>query len=515
MAESQRKILILDFGSQYTQLIARRVREANVYSEIVDTMIPAAEIQAQDVAGIILSGGPASVHEDGAPGCDPAIFDLGLPVLGVCYGLQWITQHFGGRVQRSGSREYGQATLTIKDENPLFAGVAPTSKVWMSHADEVVEAAPGYSVIASSQSVPFAAVWNESKRIWGVQFHPEVVHTDYGKQIIHNFARTICACSGDWTAAHFVEVATREIREKVGSDHVILGLSGGVDSSVAAALIHRAIGDQLHCVYVDNGVMRYNESKSLADIFGKHLQMNIQMVDASEGFLSRLAGVTEPEKKRKIIGNYFVDVFREAAQSVPNAHFLGQGTTYPDVIESSGIGKHADNIKSHHNVGGLPAQLGFNHLIEPLRMLFKDEVRAIGEELGLPKEMVWRQPFPGPGLAVRILGEVTRERVEILQKADHIVLEEMKAADWYYKVWQSFAVLLPVKTVGVMGDCRTYENAVALRVVQSSDGMTADWVDLPHELLARISTRIINEVRGINRVVYDITSKPPGTIEWE
>jgi len=515
MADPQRKILILDFGSQYTQLIARRVREANVYSEIVDTMIPAAEIAAQDVAGIILSGGPASVHEDGAPGCDPAIFDLGLPVLGICYGLQWVTNHFGGRVQRSGSREYGQATLSIKDENPLFAGVAPTSKVWMSHADEVVEAAPGFAVIASSQSVPFAAVWNEPKRIWGVQFHPEVVHTDFGKQIIHNFARGICGCSGDWTAAHFVEVATREIRAQVGTDHVILGLSGGVDSSVAAALIHRAIGDQLHCVYVDNGVMRFNESKDLAEIFGKHLRMNIQMVDASEGFLSRLAGVAEPEKKRKVIGNYFVDVFREAAKAIPNAHYLGQGTTYPDVIESSGIGKHADNIKSHHNVGGLPAQLGFNHLIEPLRMLFKDEVRAIGEELGLPKEMVWRQPFPGPGLAVRILGEVTRERVEVLQKADHIVLDEMKAAGWYYKVWQSFAVLLPVKTVGVMGDCRTYENAVALRVVQSSDGMTADWVDLPHELLARISTRIINEVRGINRVVYDITSKPPGTIEWE
>jgi GMP synthase (glutamine-hydrolysing) len=515
MAEPQRKILILDFGSQYTQLIARRVREANVYSEIVDTMIPAADIQAQDVAGIILSGGPASVHEQDAPGCDPAIFDLDLPILGICYGLQWTTNHFGGRVQRSGSREYGQATLTIKGDNPLFTGVAETSKVWMSHADEVVEAAEGFEVIASSESVPFAAVYHEDKRIWGVQFHPEVVHTDYGKQIIHNFSRTICACPGDWTAAHFVEVATKEIRETVGTDQVILGLSGGVDSSVAAALIHRAIGDQLHCVYVDNGVMRLHESKNLADVFGKHLKMNIEMVDASDGFLSRLAGVTEPERKRKIIGNYFVDVFREAAKSVPNARFLGQGTTYPDVIESSGIGKHADNIKSHHNVGGLPEQLGFDHLIEPLKMLFKDEVRAIGEELGLPKEMVWRQPFPGPGLAVRILGEVTRERVELLQKADHIVIQEMKAADWYYKVWQSFAVLLPVKTVGVMGDCRTYENAVALRVVQSSDGMTADWVDLPHDLLGRISTRIINEVRGINRVVYDITSKPPGTIEWE
>jgi GMP synthase (glutamine-hydrolysing) len=515
MADPQRKILILDFGSQYTQLIARRVREASVYSEIVDTMISAAEIAAQDVAGIILSGGPASVHEADAPGCDPAIFDLGLPILGICYGLQWATDHFGGKVQRSGSREYGQAVLTVKGDNPLFEGVAETSKVWMSHADEVVEAAAGFETIASSDSVPFAAVYSAAKQVWGVQFHPEVVHTPYGKQIIHNFARTICGCSGNWTAAHFVETATKEIRETVGSDQVILGLSGGVDSSVAAALIHRAIGDQLHCVYVDNGVMRLHESKNLAETFGKHLHMNIRMVDATDGFLSRLAGVTEPEKKRKVIGNYFVDVFREAAESVPNARFLGQGTTYPDVIESSGIGKHADNIKSHHNVGGLPEQLGFDHLCEPLRMLFKDEVRAIGEELGLPKEMVWRQPFPGPGLAVRILGEVTREYVDLLQRADFIVLDEMKSAGWYYKVWQSFAVLLPVKSVGVMGDCRTYENAVALRVVQSSDGMTADWVDLPHELLGRISTRIINEVRGINRVVYDITSKPPGTIEWE
>ncbi|MCK5801533.1 MAG: glutamine-hydrolyzing GMP synthase [Lentisphaeria bacterium] len=513
---SEQKILILDFGSQYTQLIARRVREASVYSEIVDTMIPAVEIAAQNVAGIILSGGPASVHEEDAPGCDPAIFDLGIPILGICYGLQWATSHLGGTVKRSGSREYGQATLTVKKpDNPLFAEVPETSKVWMSHADEVVEAAPGFEVVASSDSVPFAAVCNPERRIWGVQFHPEVVHTPHGTQIIHNFARTICGCPGDWTAARFVEIATRKVRETVGADQVILGLSGGVDSSVAAALIHRAIGDQLHCVYVDNGVMRHKESDQLREIFAKHLKMNIQMVDAGKAFLDRLAGVSEPEQKRKIIGSYFVEVFREAAASVPNARFLAQGTTYPDVIESSGIGKHADNIKSHHNVGGLPAELGFDELVEPLRMLFKDEVRAIGEELGLPREMVWRQPFPGPGLAVRILGEVTPDRVALLQKADYIVLEEMKSANWYYKVWQSFAVLLPVQTVGVMGDCRTYENAVALRVVQSNDGMTADWVQLPHELLGRISTRIINEVRGINRVVYDITSKPPGTIEWE
>lgn len=514
-AADQEKILILDFGSQYTQLIARRVREADVYSEIVDTMISPDEIRARNVKGLILSGGPASVHEAGAPECDPGIFELGIPVLGICYGLQWLTKHFGGTVKRSGSREYGPAMLTHDGTDPLFTNVPRTGKVWMSHADEVIEAAPGFSPIASSESVPFAAVVNPQRGIWGVQFHPEVVHTSAGKQMIFNFARTICGTSGSWTAAHFIEVKTREIRETVGSDRVLLGLSGGVDSSVAAALIHRAIGDRLHCVFVDNGVMRYQEAEQLSHIFSKYLHMSIEMVDAADIFLSRLAGITEPEKKRKIIGGTFIDVFRKAAADLPNARFLAQGTTYPDVIESSGIGKHADNIKSHHNVGGLPAELGFDQLVEPLKMLFKDEVRAIGEQLGLPREMVWRQPFPGPGLAVRILGEVTAERVHLLQQADRIVLEEMKSSDWYYRVWQSFAVLLPVQTVGVMGDCRTYENAVALRVVNSSDGMTADWVDLPHDLLARISARIINEVRGINRVVYDITSKPPGTIEWE
>jgi GMP synthase (glutamine-hydrolysing) len=509
------QILILDFGSQYTQLIARRIREANVYSEIVDSMISPAEVRARGVSGLILSGGPASVHQAGAPGCDPALFDLGVPVLGICYGLQWFSHHFGGTVKRSGAREYGPALLTQRGDNPLFQDVPPISKVWMSHADEVVRGAPGFEIIASSESVPYAAVWHPARRVWGVQFHPEVVHTDHGKQILFNFARRICGCSGAWTASHYIEQATQDIRRQVGSGAVILGLSGGVDSSVAAALLHRAIGDQLHCVFVDNGVMRLGEADALRTTFAQHLHMNIRMVDAATGFLERLAGVTDPERKRKIIGGYFVEVFREAARTVPDARFLAQGTTYPDVIESSGIGKHADNIKSHHNVGGLPAQLGFDQLVEPLRLLFKDEVRAIGEELGLPHEMVWRQPFPGPGLAVRILGEVTPDRVTLLQKADHIVIEEMTKSGWYYKVWQSFAVLLPVKTVGVMGDCRTYENAMALRVVQSSDGMTADWVDLPHELLGRISSRIINEVRGINRVVYDITSKPPGTIEWE
>ncbi len=509
------QILILDFGSQYTQLIARRIREANVYSEIVDSMIPADEIRARGAAGVILSGGPASVHDPDAPGCDPALFDLGLPVLGVCYGLQWITRHFGGTVQRSGSREYGPALLSQRRDNPLLQGVAPVTKVWMSHADEVVQGAPGFEAIASSEAVPWAAVWHPERRIWGVQFHPEVEHSEEGRQILHNFARRICGCAGTWTASHYIERAIGEVRNQVGDGAVLLGLSGGVDSSVAAALLHRAIGDRLHCVFVDNGVMRHDEARELRQVFGQHLHMNIRMVDASEIFLQRLAGVTEPEQKRRLIGTTFVEVFRQAAASIPQARFLAQGTTYPDVIESSGIGKHADTIKSHHNVGGLPAELGFEQLVEPLRMLFKDEVRAIGEELGLPHEMVWRQPFPGPGLAVRILGEVTRENVALLQQADRIVLEEMIRSGWYYKVWQSFAVLLPVKSVGVMGDCRTYEKAVALRVVQSSDGMTADWVDLPHDLLGRISSRIINEVRGLNRVVYDITSKPPGTIEWE
>jgi len=515
MAQTQEKILILDFGSQYTQLIARRVREARVYSEIVDSAISADELRQHQPSGLILSGGPASVHEEGAPGCDPAIFELGIPILGICYGLQWVTNHFGGVVKRSGSREYGQATLNVVADNALLDRVPAESRVWMSHADEVTTPADGFAVIASSRSVPNAAICDPIRRIWGVQFHPEVVHTRHGKRIIRNFARTICGCRGRWTPRAYIEVATEEIRRQVGDNGVLLGLSGGVDSSVAAMLLHKAIGDQLTCVFVDNGVLRHEEADRLLEVFGKNLNMRIQFVDAGDEFLARLKGVTDPETKRKIIGHYFIDVFREAADGIDNARFLAQGTTYPDVIESSGIGKHADNIKSHHNVGGLPEQLGFQDLVEPLKMLFKDEVRALGKELGLPHEMVWRQPFPGPGLAVRILGEVTKERVQLLQEADRIVIQEMKGSGWYRRVWQSFAVLLPVQTVGVMGDGRTYENAVALRVVQSSDGMTADWVQLPHSLLGTISTRIINEVHGINRVVYDITSKPPGTIEWE
>ncbi len=507
-------ILVLDFGSQYTQLIARRIREANVYSEIVDSAITAEEVKRLSPIGLILSGGPASVHEANAPVCDPAIFELGLPILGICYGLQYMTHLGGGTVKKSGSREYGPATVKQLEKNLLFQGVKSEFRVWMSHADEVTELAPGFETIASSQSVPTAAVWNPARRFWGVQFHPEVVHTKYGKTIIRNFARRICNGKGRWSAKAYIDETVELLRKQVGTGHVICGLSGGVDSAVAAVLIHKAIGDQLTCIFVDNGVLRRNEATRLLEVFRQHLHVRVQHVNAAERFLTKLKGIVEPEQKRKIIGHEFVEVFKHAAREIKDAHFLAQGTTYPDVIESSGIGKHAEVIKSHHNVGGLPAELGFD-LVEPLRMLFKDEVRKVGKELGLPDEVVWRQPFPGPGLAVRILGEVTPERVELLQKADRIVMQEMKAAGWYRKVWQSFAVLLPIQTVGVMGDGRTYESAVVLRVVASTDGMTADWVRLPQSLLGRIATRITNEVRGINRVVYDITSKPPGTIEWE
>jgi len=512
---SDEKILILDFGSQYTQLIARRIREAHVYSEIVDSEISLEDIKKFNPSGIILSGGPASVHAEDSPNCNLDMFQLDIPILGICYGLQWITKEFGGEVKKSGSREYGKATLTILEENDLFADIPKSSTVWMSHADEVTQEAPGFQVIASSDNVRHATIYSPEKKFWGVQFHPEVVHTEHGKQMLYNFARKICKCHGLWTAAAYVNIAVEDIRKQVGDKEVILGLSGGVDSSVAAVLLHKAIGNQLTCVFVDNGVLRHNEAERLQAMFKEHLKLKVQFADVGKEFLDLLAGVTDPETKRKIIGHHFVEVFKQAAKKIPNAKFLAQGTTYPDVIESSGIGKHADNIKSHHNVGGLPKELGFDELVEPLRMLFKDEVRALGQELGLNDEFVWRQPFPGPGLAVRILGEVTPERVEILQKADRIVLQEIKAAGWYKKIWQSFAVLLPVQTVGVMGDGRTYENAVVLRAVHSSDGMTADWVKLPHDLLEKISTRITNEVRGINRVVFDITSKPPSTIEWE
>ncbi|MFO7822275.1 MAG: glutamine-hydrolyzing GMP synthase [Lentisphaeria bacterium] len=508
------KILVLDFGSQYTQLIARRVREANVYSEIMDSAVDAESVRKEQPAGIILSGGPASVHDEKSPVCDPEIFELGIPVLGICYGLHYMTSLFGGEVKRSGAREYGAATVDMKEDNALFKAVPSSFTAWMSHADEVVHLAPDFTVLASSETVPCAAIWNDKKQIWGVQFHPEVEHTQPGKQIIRNFVRKICGCPGRWSPKAYIDESVGKIREQVGDKNVICGLSGGVDSAVAAVLIHEAIGDQLTCIFVDNGLLRHNEATRLLEVFRKHLKVKVEHVNAEDVFLDKLADVTDPEQKRHIIGHEFVEVFKDAARRIENAEFLAQGTTYPDVIESSGIGQHAEVIKSHHNVGGLPKELGFD-LVEPLRMLFKDEVRGVGKELGLPDEVVWRQPFPGPGLAVRILGSVTPERLDLLRAADRIVLQEMKAADFYRKVWQSFAVLLPVQTVGVMGDGRTYENTVVLRAVSSSDGMTADWVYLPHELLGRISTRITNEVRGVNRVVYDITSKPPSTIEWE
>ncbi|MFA4945432.1 MAG: glutamine-hydrolyzing GMP synthase [Lentisphaeria bacterium] len=514
MKQPPQTILVLDFGSQYTQLIARRIREAHVYSEIVDSAISVEAIRKHNPAGLILSGGPASVHQPGAPSVDPRIFELGLPILGICYGLQLMAKLLGGEVKRAGSREYGAATLTADTANPLFAGIPAESGVWMSHADEVVKLPRGFQPIAESGRVPNTAVWNGKKRFWGVQFHPEVVHTKHGKRMLRNFVRGICGCQAKWTPRAYVAQAVETIRNQVGDAQVVCGLSGGVDSAVAALLIHKAIGDRLTCIFVDNGLLRWREADKLMEVFAKKLRVRVKKVDAADHFLDCLAGVTEPERKRKVIGHEFITVFKQAAKGIPNAHYLAQGTLYPDVIESSGIGKHAEVIKSHHNVGGLPKELGFK-LVEPLRMLFKDEVRALGKELGMDEEMIWRQPFPGPGLAVRCLGEITRAKLDILREADRIVGEEIKKAGWYRRVWQSFAVLLPIQSVGVQGDGRSYDFTCVIRAVHSSDGMTADWVPLPHALLARISTRITNEVKGINRVAYDITSKPPSTIEWE
>ncbi len=517
------KILILDFGSQYTQVIARRVRECSVFSQIVRYDTPAAELAAMGAKGIILSGGPASVYAENAPQPDAGLFDLGLPVLGICYGLQLMFFHLGGKVEASKKREYGAGTLRVEAADcPLFAGLPEKLDVWNSHGDKVNSVPPGFRAVASTENSDFAAVENVERRLFGLQFHPEVAHTPRGKDIIENFVHGVCGCERDWTMGSFIEQTCAEIREKVGNERVILGLSGGVDSSVAAMLLHQAIGDQLTCVFVNNGLLRENEAEAVQRLFGDNFHIHLKTVDASERFLTKLAGVTDPEQKRKIIGVEFVRVFEEAAVELrsgadgdPGHRFLAQGTLYPDVIESVSIsGNPAALIKSHHNVGGLPEDMKFE-LIEPLRQLFKDEVRQVGAQLGLPIEVTHRQPFPGPGLAVRILGEVTPERLRILRDADTVVVNEMKSAEWYYRVWQSFAVLLPVQSVGVMGDERTYENTVALRIVESQDGMTADWVRLPYELLARISSRICNEVKGVNRVCYDVSSKPPSTIEWE
>ncbi len=516
------KILILDFGSQYTQVIARRVRECQVYSQIVRYDTPAAELRTLGAKGIILSGGPASVYAPNAPQPDPALFTLGLPVLGICYGLQLMAHHLGGKVEAGERREYGPGTLQVESPDcALFQGLTEKLDIWNSHGDKLRALPEGFRAVARSENSPYAVIEHPAKRLFGMQFHPEVAHTPRGREIIQNFVYKVCGCTTDWTMGSFIEQTCAEIRRTVGPDKVILGLSGGVDSSVAAMLLHQAIGDQLTCIFVNNGLLRENEADAVQKLFGDNFHIKLKYVDASERFLEKLAGVTDPEQKRKIIGNEFVRVFERAAVELKgdghegNHRFLAQGTLYPDVIESVSIsGNPAALIKSHHNVGGLPDDMEFE-LLEPLRQLFKDEVRQVGSQLGLPKEVVQRQPFPGPGLAVRILGEVTEERLRILREADTIVVNEMKSSDWYYRVWQSFAVLLPVRSVGVMGDERTYENTVALRIVESQDGMTADWVRMPYELLARISGRICNEVKGVNRVCYDISSKPPSTIEWE
>ncbi|TRO84033.1 glutamine-hydrolyzing GMP synthase [Trichloromonas acetexigens] len=512
------KILILDFGSQYTQLIARRVREAHVYCELHPFDLGIDAIRAFAPKGIILSGGPKSVYEEGAPVIAEELFELGVPVLGICYGMQLMSRHFGGAVVPAGKREFGHAELLAQGQpGPLFDGffMEGKSPVWMSHGDHVEAVPAGFEVVARTGNAPVCAIQNVALRLYGVQFHPEVNHTPHGQQLLDTFVRDICGCSGQWTPGHIIDDAIARIRRQVGSDRVILGLSGGVDSSVAAALIHRAIGEQLTCVFVDNGLLRLNEGDQVMATFARNMGVKVIRVDAEERFLSALAGVADPERKRKIIGGLFVDIFEEESNKLTDAKWLAQGTIYPDVIESAGAktGK-AHNIKSHHNVGGLPDTMKLQ-LLEPLRELFKDEVRAIGEELGLPHAMVWRHPFPGPGLGVRILGEVKKEYADVLRLADAIYIEELYRTGHYDKISQAFAVFLPVKSVGVMGDGRTYEYVVALRAVETKDFMTAGWYPLPYADMAHISNRIINEVKGINRVVYDISSKPPATIEWE
>jgi GMP synthase (glutamine-hydrolysing) len=515
MSDKVETVIVLDFGSQYSQLIARRIRECNVYSKILPFNTPAAKIAAEQAQGIILSGGPASVYQDNAPKCDPAIFDLNLPILGICYGQQLMINILGGKVVRGQAREYGKAMLNIQNSQDLFSGIEGDIQVWMSHGDKIRELPEGFTVQATTDNTEFAGIANEARNMYGIQFHPEVVHTPRGKEIISNFCHKICGCVGNWTMASFIDTMVAEIRETVGNSQVVLGLSGGVDSSVAAALINRAIGNQLTCIFVNNGMLRKGEAERVQKLFSDNFKINFRYIDAEQRFLDKLAGHADPERKRKIIGHEFVEVFDEESKTITNAAFLAQGTTYPDVIESVPIdGNPASMIKSHHNVGGLPEKMKLK-LLEPLSRLFKDEVREVGAQLGLPKDVVWRQPFPGPGLAVRHIGAVTKENLDTLRDADAIVIDEIRKAGLYYDIWQTFAVFLPIRTVGVMGDERTYDNAIALRAVESSDGMTADWVKLPYEVLGSISTRIINEVQGINRVVYDITSKPPGTIEWE
>jgi GMP synthase (glutamine-hydrolysing) len=513
---SHQTIIVLDFGSQYTQLIARRLRELSVYSEIWPPETPAERLRERQPAGIILSGGPRSVSDPGAPRCDAALFELGRPVLGICYGMQLMASALGGSVSAASHREFGHATVKIAPGvggATLFAGLPAEIRVWASHGDYVAQAPPGFEVVATSANAPVAGMANRERGLHALLFHPEVVHTEHGLEILRNFAYNVCGCTGDWTMASFVDEATQKVRVKVGEGRVVCALSGGVDSTVAALIVHRAIGDRLTCIFVDNGVLRLDEA---AQIRKRYERLNLPLVAVNAGalFLERLSGVIDPEQKRKIIGSTFIDVFEAEAAKLGQVDFLAQGTLYPDVIESVSIVGQSALIKSHHNVGGLPERMRMS-LVEPLRELFKDEVRAVGRKLGLDEEFVVRQPFPGPGLAVRILGEVTEPRLRLLRKADAIVADEIRRDGWYARLWQSFAVLLPVQSVGVMGDERTYEYTVAIRAVESRDGMTADWARLPHDLLARISSRIVNEVRGINRVVYDISSKPPSTIEWE
>ncbi|HSB81930.1 MAG TPA: glutamine-hydrolyzing GMP synthase [Candidatus Methylomirabilis sp.] len=508
------KVLILDFGGQYTQLIARRVRELGVYSEIQPFRMPLHEIRAFQPTALILSGSPASIYDPTAPRPDPGILDLGVPVLGICYGLCILADLSGGEVSRAARREYGPADLLVDRGEDLFAGLPGSLKVWMSHGDKVDKLPAAFSVLAHSGNSPYAAFRHRDRPFFGVQFHPEVVHTPQGKDILANFLFRIAKCEPSWDMKSFVTVSVERIREQVGDGQVVCGLSGGVDSAVAALLVHRAIGDRLTCIFVDNGLLRLNEAWQVVETFGTHLGLNLIAVDASDRFLAKLAGVEDPERKRKIIGAEFIAVFEEQAKRLGRFDFLAQGTLYPDVIESVSVKGPSVTIKTHHNVGGLPEEMGFK-LVEPLRELFKDEVRAVGRELGLPDAILWRQPFPGPGLAVRCIGDITRERLELLRKADVIVEEEIRKAGLYQEIWQAFAVLLPIRTVGVMGDERTYEHVVALRAVHSQDGMTADWARLPYDVLATISSRIANEVKGVNRVVYDVSSKPPSTIEWE
>jgi GMP synthase (glutamine-hydrolysing) len=508
-------ILILDFGSQYTQLIARRVRENKVFSKIMPYNTPAKEIAALLPKGLILSGGPASVTEKKSPYPDKGIFKLGIPILGICYGMQAITEMLGGRVKHTKGREFGKVELFIDDNRDLFSHVPGNFTCWASHGDYVTKLPPGFHLSAHTLNTPIAAISNRQRKIYAVQFHPEVTHTERGSQILSNFLFKICGCLGRWTMHSFVQESIQNIKKTVGRDKVVLGLSGGVDSSVAALLIHRAIGRNLRCIFIDNGLLRKDEPQQIKKVFRNLYHLNLDYVDRSKRFLTRLKGITDPEEKRKIIGDEFIKVFEEEAKKVKGAKLLGQGTLYPDVIESiSPTGAPSSRIKSHHNVGGLPQHMKLK-LIEPLRDLFKDEVRQIAKELALPEAIVYRQPFPGPGLAIRIIGEINEKNLELLREVDRRVIDEIRNANLYEQIWQSFAILLPIKSVGVMGDVRTYENVVALRCVTSIDGMTADWVKLPYELLEKIAHRIINEVKGVNRVVYDISSKPPATIEWE